>query len=203
MAGGRYNTATFPEISTSRLRLEFDSQPKFSTGIIEWKVYDSGNSPKFAPRVTAGSSRTVVLPARVRLQGAVRGTVESVEWSKQSGPGNVTFSNAKALATSAAFSEPGAYALKLVGINGGQSASDTLSVQVEAMPFAGAAASAEIPALATLSVKNASPVRAEPFDLADVRLLESQNSRHTPFDSWGFAMSRAKVFPENLSGCWE
>ena len=118
-----------------------------------------------------------MLPARVRLQGVVRGTVESVEWSKQSGPGNVTFSNAKALATSAAFSKPGDYVLKLVGINGGQSASDTLTVHVEAMPFAGAAASAEIPPLATLAVKNAAPVRAEPFDLADVRLLESAFKR--------------------------
>ncbi|MBI5685944.1 MAG: glycoside hydrolase family 127 protein [Verrucomicrobia bacterium] len=173
VVGGRWNTATFAEVKTTKLRLEFDSQPKFSTGIIEWKVHDSGNSPKLAPRVTAGANRTVVLPARVRLQGSVRGAVESVEWSKQSGPGNVTFSNAKALATSAAFSKPGDYVLNLVGINGGQSASDTLSVHVEPMAFAGAAATAEIPPLATLAVKNAAPVRAEPFDLADVRLLES------------------------------
>jgi DUF1680 family protein len=177
VAGGRYNTTTFPEISTSRLRLEFDSQPRFSTGIIEWKVYDSGNSPKLAPRVTAGTNRTVVLPARIRLQGVVRGVVESVEWSKQSGPGSVTFANPKALATSAAFAEPGDYVLQLSGVNGGQSASDTLSVHAEAVPFAGAAASAEFPPLGALSVKNAVPVRAEPFDLADVRLLESAFKR--------------------------
>lgn len=177
VAGGCWNTATFAEVRTAKLRLEFDSQPKFSTGIIEWKVDDSGNSPPLAPRVTAGANRTVVLPARVRLQGTVRGAVEAVEWSKQSGPGSVSFSDAHALAASAAFSEPGDYVLKLAGINGGQSASDTLSVQVAPRQFAGAAASTDIPPLATLAVANLAPVRAEPFDLADVRLLDSEFKR--------------------------
>lgn len=177
VVGGRWNTTKFAEVTTAKLRLEFESQPQFSTGIIEWKVYDSGKSPKLTPRVTAGSNRSVVLPARLRLQGVIRGTVQAVQWSKQSGPGNVTFSNAQTLATSAAFSTPGDYVLKLVGVNEGQSAADTLSVRVEPGLFAGVAANAEVPPLATLAVKNAVPARAEPFDLADVRLLDSPFQR--------------------------
>ena len=69
VAGGRYNTTTFEEVTTPKLRLEFDGQEKFSTGIIEWKVYDSGKSPKFPPRVTAGPDRVVVLPAKTYLRG--------------------------------------------------------------------------------------------------------------------------------------
>ena len=47
--GGHYNTTTFNEVTTPRLRLEFDGNGQFSTGIIEWNVYDSGNSPEFPP----------------------------------------------------------------------------------------------------------------------------------------------------------
>jgi hypothetical protein len=175
--GGRWNTTTFAEVKTTKLHLEFDSQPKFSTGVIEWRVYDTGNSPKPAPRVTAGGNQTAVLPARVRLQGSVRGTAQSLEWSMESGPGTVTFSHPEALATSAAFSKPGDYVLKLTALNGGQSAWATLGVRVEPVPFAGAAARTEIPPLATMAVKNVAPVRAAPFDLADVRLLESAFKR--------------------------
>jgi len=48
--GNKYNTTTFDEITTSKLRLEFDSD-EASTGILEFKVYDAGKSPKFPPVV--------------------------------------------------------------------------------------------------------------------------------------------------------
>jgi alpha-L-rhamnosidase len=48
--GDRYNTTTFKEIATSKLKLEFDSNGP-STGILEFKVYDAGKSPKFPPVV--------------------------------------------------------------------------------------------------------------------------------------------------------
>ena len=48
--GDKYNTTTFKEITTSKLRLEFDSGTA-STGLIEFKVYDAGKSPKFPPVV--------------------------------------------------------------------------------------------------------------------------------------------------------
>jgi len=47
--GNKYNTTTFEEITTSKLKLEFDSTETASTGILEFKVYDAGRSPKFPP----------------------------------------------------------------------------------------------------------------------------------------------------------
>jgi len=47
--GDKYNTTSFDEVTTTKLKLEFDSSDKGSTGILEFKVYDAGNSPKFPP----------------------------------------------------------------------------------------------------------------------------------------------------------
>jgi len=49
--GNKYNTTTFNEITTSKLKLEFDSNGTASTGILEFRVYDAGKSPKFPPVV--------------------------------------------------------------------------------------------------------------------------------------------------------
>ncbi len=131
VAGGRYNTTTFEEVTAQKLRLEFDGNGQFSTGIIEWKVYDSGKSPKFAPRVAAGPDRVAVLPAKTYLRGQTRGASRSIEWSKASGPGTVTFADPRALETTAEFSQPGEYVLKLSAANGDQTASDALDVRVD------------------------------------------------------------------------
>src|SRR5450432_1044563 len=49
--GSKFNTTTFDEVTTPKLRLEIDSDGTLSTGILEWKVYDSGESPEFPPTV--------------------------------------------------------------------------------------------------------------------------------------------------------
>ena len=36
----KFNTTTFEEVTTSKLRLEIDSSEEFSTGILDWRVYD-------------------------------------------------------------------------------------------------------------------------------------------------------------------
>jgi len=59
--GDQYNTTTFEEITTSKLKLEFDSTETASTGILEFKVYDAGKSPKFPPIVKV--NRFVALAA--------------------------------------------------------------------------------------------------------------------------------------------
>lgn len=112
----QFDTTTFPELTTTRLRLEMDGVEKFSTGILEWRVYDSGNSPNFAPSVDAGVDRMVVLTGQTYLDGTVKDdgkprAAPSVGWSKESGPGEVTFANAGAAATTARFSMPGIYVL--------------------------------------------------------------------------------------------
>jgi len=46
--GNKYNTTTFEEVTTLKLKLEFDSGTA-STGILEFRAYDAGNSPEFPP----------------------------------------------------------------------------------------------------------------------------------------------------------
>jgi hypothetical protein len=139
LAARKFNTTEFPEITTTRLRLEMDGQEKFSTGILEWRVYDSGGSPNFAPSVKAGPDRVVVLPGQTYLDGAVKDDGKpraepTVRWSKDSGPGDVTFGDAGATATTARFSAPGDYVLKLTADDGELSSSATVAVTADPPP---------------------------------------------------------------------
>ena len=133
----RYNTTTFDEVRTARLRLEIDGDGEYSTGILEWKVYDSGNSPAFPPTVTAGVDRVVIQGGRTWLNGAVK-TLDakdaSVAWSKVSGPGKVDFEDANAADTTAKFSKAGKYVVKLTAGKGDLSASSAVTVKVDAPP---------------------------------------------------------------------
>ena len=139
VAGSQYNTTTFDEVRTSKLRLEIDSSGTYSTGILEWKVYDSGKSPDFPPSVTAGVDRVVMLGGKTYLSGSVKtlagtGTAPTVTWSKVSGSGTVAFENANASITTATFSDVGNYVLKLTAGKGPLSASSTLTVKVDSPP---------------------------------------------------------------------
>ncbi len=55
-------------------------------------------------------------------------------WSKASGPGEVKFADPSALITTATFTTPGAYVLKLTADNGQTKSSSTLNVSVEPPP---------------------------------------------------------------------
>src|SRR5262252_3871515 len=96
VAGDKFNSTTFDEVTTAKLRLEMDGDGENSTGILEWRVFDSGKSPEFPPTVIAGSDRDVVLGGKTYLNGKVKalkagGAAARIAWSKQSGPGAVTF----------------------------------------------------------------------------------------------------------------
>jgi DUF1680 family protein len=139
LAGNQFNTTTFPELTTSRLRLEFDSDGRASTGILEWRVYDSGRSPNFAPIVRAGPDRVVVLSGRTFLDGTILddgkpNSSPQVEWAKGSGPGNVRFSEPGGRSTSAQFSSPGAYTLWLTANDGQLSSISIVRVAVDPAP---------------------------------------------------------------------
>jgi len=139
LAENQFNTTTFAEVTTSRLRLEFDSNGGASTGILEWRVYDSGTSPNFRPSVEAGVDRVVVLSGQTYLNGTVKDDGKakappSVHWSKDTGPGTVTFSNPDVAVTTARFSTVGAYLLKLSADDGELSASDAVHVIVDPPP---------------------------------------------------------------------
>ena len=108
--------------------------------------------------VDAGVDRVVVLPGKTYLRGfAGSGSVPSatrplnlggrpappapvpdgearVRWAKVSGPGNVRFAKADALSTTATFSAPGRYILRLDAESTAGKASSTLQVDAESSP---------------------------------------------------------------------
>jgi len=140
VAASQYNTTTFDEVSTSKLRLEMDGNGNYSTGILEWRVVDSGKSPDFPPTVAAGVDRTVVLGGKTYLNGKFQtlskkgAAATTMTWSKASGPGDVAFADADAPATTATLSAAGDYVLKLTAAKGPLKASSTLNVKVISAP---------------------------------------------------------------------
>lgn len=138
VAGNAFNTTTFDEVRTDKLRLEIVSDGKLSTGILEWNVYSAGQVPAFPPSVEAGIDRTVILGGKTYLMGKAEwlrpGPADVLRWSKQTGPGRVAFADAAAPETSATFSAPGDYVLKLTGTSGGQSSTSTLKVRAALPP---------------------------------------------------------------------
>ena len=89
------------------------------------------------PVVSAGSDRSVTLPSTAALDGTVTDPDLPVQplsttWSTVSGPGTVTFGNAAAVDTTAAFSVEGAYVLRLTAADGVVSVSDDVAVIVTA-----------------------------------------------------------------------
>ena len=138
VAADKLNATTFDEVLTTKLRLEMDGAGRDSTGVLDWRVFDSGKSPDFPPTVVAGVDRVVVLGGKTYLSGSVRtlkpgGKVEPL-WSKVSGPGQVTFADIHALVTTASVSAPGEYVLKLTAGSGALSAYSTLKVKAEDPP---------------------------------------------------------------------
>jgi DUF1680 family protein len=137
VAGNQFNATTFDPVHTTKLRLEIVSDGRLSTGILEWKVYDAGDSPGFPPSVDAGIDRVVIIGGKTYLAGAVKslkGENIKTTWSKASGPGAVNFADAGALETTATVAEPGDYVLKLTAQDGDLSGSATLKLRAELPP---------------------------------------------------------------------
>lgn len=139
VALNQYNSTSFDEVRTPKLKLEIESDGTLSTGILEWKVSDSGNSPPFPPAVQAGVDRVVMLGGKTWLGGKIKALKSDraavpVSWSKESGPGQAKFENPNASETTATFSAPGQYTLKLTAGAPELRSSSTLKVKVELPP---------------------------------------------------------------------
>ena len=96
-----------------------------------------------APTVEAGPAQTITLPDTASLSGSVidDGLPDppnqiSAAWEQVSGQGETTFADATSPATGASFSEPGTYVLRLTGGDGELTASDDVTITVEAAPVA-------------------------------------------------------------------
>lgn len=128
----QFNPVKFETVTTQKLRLEIDGTEPFSTGILEWRVLDSGTSPAFPPKVSADGDRIVVRGGKTYLGGTIQilkgnGTVQ---WSKASGPGGVQFDDPAKVDATAAFSAEGDYVLQLAATVGTLQGTDTLHVRV-------------------------------------------------------------------------
>ena len=122
-------TATFSQAGTYTLRLTANDGALSGADNVVITVLGP-------PTVSAGSDRTINLSGSATLNGTVSGGGGAVQttWSKVSGPGTVTFANASAVDTTARFSLPGSYTLRLTANNGALSASDDMVVTVRQTP---------------------------------------------------------------------
>ena len=129
-------TATFSVAGTYVLRLTASDSALSASATVTITVNPAApvNQP---PVVNAGSNQTITLPAAANLSGTVTddglpnppGAV-TVTWSKDSGPGTVTFANAAATATTATFLVAGTYVLRLTASDSALSASATVTITV-------------------------------------------------------------------------
>jgi PKD repeat protein len=133
-------TATFSVAGTYVLRLTANDGALSASATVTITVNPAPpvNQP---PAVNAGSNQTVTLPATASLNGTVTDdglpnppATVTVAWSKDSGPGTVTFANPAAMATTATFSVAGTYVLRLTANDSALSASSTVTITVNAAP---------------------------------------------------------------------
>lgn len=90
-----------------------------------------------APQVAAGADQTIEMPGRATLTGSAsddgwpRGSTLTTQWSKVSGPGEVSFNDAAQPATQASFTAAGTYVLRLTASDGSASATDEVTITVD------------------------------------------------------------------------
>ena len=97
-----------------------------------------GSAGNTAPSVDAGQNQNITLPDDdVSLDGTVNDDGEpdppgsvSVTWTKQTGPGTVTFGNDNAVDTTATFSTSGVYSLRLTASDSELSNYDEVTITV-------------------------------------------------------------------------
>ena len=97
----------------------------------------SGNE---APQVNAGPDLVASLLSPVAINGTVtddglpQGSTLVITWSKVQGPGTATFADEHAVDTSATFSAPGQYTLRLQATDGEYTASDEMLLTINPRP---------------------------------------------------------------------
>ncbi len=138
VAPNAFNATTFNKIKTDKIRLEIVSNGTLSTGVLEWRVWSSGPIPALPPTIRAGVDRSVVIGGATYLDGRADwlnpSRAGAVAWTKVSGPGRVGFAKAGSPETTATFSAPGEYVLKLAPLDEKMGKGETLRVRAEAAP---------------------------------------------------------------------
>jgi len=130
LVNNQYNSTTFKEVTTTRLRLEIDSVDRFASTILEWKALKTLNSPDVAPVVTAGIDRDVMVGGKTYLSADIKAVapIKKSTWTA-TGPAKVEFADPTALVTTAKFTVPGDYLLTLSTQAGTTSTSSSLKAK--------------------------------------------------------------------------
>lgn len=120
-------------------------QVNVSSSDLGFNLYLTGTGfpPNTSPTANAGTNQTIELVAPAFLTGQVAddglpippGQL-SVTWSKLSGPGEVAFAATNAPHTTATFSQPGNYVLRLTASDGVLAATDDVAIEVSGETFA-------------------------------------------------------------------
>ena len=134
-------TASFPPTRGAYIRIRFLDNYCYVAELNVVGVADVGNSGNTAPSVNAGTNQTITLPNIASLDGTVSddghppspGSLTTT-WSKVSGPGTVTFGNASSVDTTARFSAPGIYVLRLTANDGELTTSAEVTITVNPAP---------------------------------------------------------------------
>jgi len=127
--------ATFDQPGTYTLRVTVDDG-EFHASADVTVTAAAPASDNRAPQVDAGPGQAVTLPADASLTGSASddgkpdGSTLEVTWSKASGPGTVTFGNAKSRSQRSAFSEAGSYVLYLTATDGQLLSTDEVSIAI-------------------------------------------------------------------------
>jgi len=159
LMNGTTGTAGANLFTDPRWRLKCIKSPSWTSLLAcddsEFKPANSAMTPATAnrvPIVNAGPDQDVTLPAAANLSGGATddsypiGLLTS-SWKQISGPGAVIFGNAAALRTSATFSAPGTYTLRLTATDSALSASDDVVIVVNAPGGSGSNPSNHAPAV--------------------------------------------------------
>ena len=113
-----------------------DSNPQ-SAFIVKRNPWSSQTIVNMPPCANAGPDQTLTGTTVANLAGQATDDGDpsgalTTTWSKASGPGTVTFGNASALATTASFSAPGIYVLRLTANDGQLQKTDEVTIAVNA-----------------------------------------------------------------------
>ena len=141
---------------TRRQMLERAGKTAVMTPLLHSAILSCVSAAETGLKGVAGIDRVAILPGKTYLRGwagygdppqsnlnrrsqtppppSPEGPPFTTSWTKDSGPGEVKFADAKALITTATFSAPGAYVLRLNVQNGESKSSSTLNVSVETPP---------------------------------------------------------------------
>ncbi|KAF0193568.1 MAG: PA14 domain-containing protein, partial [bacterium] len=134
---GAVTQASFAIAGTYRLRLTVSDSVLSTSDDV---VIIANGAANQAPTVSAGVDKIINLPETITLIGTASddglpsGTL-TVLWSKVSGSGAISFSNATNLATVVTFVTPGIYVLRLTATDSQLSSSDDVQVVVNPEPI--------------------------------------------------------------------